>query len=391
MNKKVAIVHKYLPIYRYGVFNKISCFSDPVYEIFADSTGREGITTIPEAFAEKKPDQGGVKWFRTKSYYYKNSLQAWQSGILQKIFFGKYSLFILEGVSSQPSSWIFALACRLIGKKVIFWSHGFKGTDKGLKKLIRTVFFKHLPDGLILYGNFSKNIMVQAGFDGERIFVIGNSLNYTFQKSIRDSLLKEPSKLAKLKEELFSNDYQTIIFIGRLVPNKKVHEVVEMIARLDNAGFKLNCILIGDGPERTKLQSRIDELSLTNRCYFAGEIIDESEIAPLFLISDLMVSPGNVGLNCIHALAYGVPVITHNNFSLQNPEVEAITDQINGRLYQFGDLNDMTEKVKSWLFSEHPDRMKYCIKPVETDYNPESHAEKINRAVLYFLNGGKHV
>ena len=42
------------------------------------------------------------------------------------------------------------------------------------------------------------------------------------------------------------------------------------------------------------------------------------------------VSPGNVGLTAIHSLSYGTPVLTHNNFNNQMPEVESIQPGFNG-------------------------------------------------------------
>ena len=46
---------------------------------------------------------------------------------------------------------------------------------------------------------------------------------------------------------------------------------------------------------------------------------------------DITVSPDKVGLTAIHSMAYGRPVITHDNMDRQGPEVEAVipgrTDQ----------------------------------------------------------------
>ena len=41
-------------------------------------------------------------------------------------------------------------------------------------------------------------------------------------------------------------------------------------------------------------------------------------------MSDLTVSPGNIGLTAIHSLSYGTPVCSHSNFNNQMPESEAI-------------------------------------------------------------------
>jgi glycosyltransferase involved in cell wall biosynthesis len=383
---KVAIISKYLPYYRLAVFNRLSQIDEPKYEIVADSVGREGIITIPEHFALKSPAIGGISWSKSKSYYYKKSLQFWQTKVVSKIFKRQYKLFILDGASSHISTWIFSSLCRIAGKKVIFWSHGLKGTDKGLQKFIRNIFFKFMPHGLILYGDFSRDLMIKQGFNPDKIFVIGNSLNYLEQKEIRDRLLMNKTHLADLKAKIFKSDFKTIIFIGRLVPNKKVNRIIEALQKLKSQNLNLNCIIIGDGPDKEVLTSKISESGLSPQFYFPGELYDEEQIAELFLISDLMLSPGNVGLNCIHALAYGVPVITHNNFSYQNPEVESIKHGKNGLLYNHGDFSDMHVKIRDWFSVEHPEIMKECIEPIENKFNPENHSERINKAVLKVLD-----
>jgi glycosyltransferase involved in cell wall biosynthesis len=273
------------------------------------------------------------------------------------------------------------------GKKVIFWSHGLKGTDKRVNKIIRVFFFKYLPDALILYGDFSKNHMVKMGFDASKIFVIGNSLDYNLQKLSRLDLIKDKSECDNFKRSLFNNNDKTLIFIGRLTRKKNVDKLISSIQTLNNTGFNLNCIIIGDGESKDELKRLVDTNNLKGRVYFMNGIYDDTEIAKFFSISDLMVSPGNVGLNCIHSMAYGVPVLTHDNFSFQNPEVEAIINQENGLFYRYNDFNDMANKIKVWFeLYDNETVFSKCIYQVENKFNPLTHSYKINEAVVTVLN-----
>lgn len=381
---KVAIICKYLPNYRLAVFNQLSQIKNPKYEIIADTRGKEGIETIPIHYLKALPENGGVTWLCSKSFYYKRSLQYWQTNVFNRIFSKNYQLFVFDGAISHITTWIFSILCRLARKKVLFWTHGLKGTDKGVKNILKTIFFHYLPHGLIIYGNFSKEIMSQKGFNPDKIFVIGNSLNYLKQKQLRLELTKNKNVLLEYKKSIL-NDYKTIIFIGRLIPNKKVDKIISLVYDLKQENIYLNCIIIGNGENKDHLTRLISQNDLTAQFYFAGPVYDEEEIAKLFLISDLMLSPGNVGLNCIHSLAYGIPVITHDNFSYQNPEIEAINHGKNGLLYRFDDYTDMKEKVRDWFLSEHPNILEECLEPIEKKYNPINHARLINHAVSNFL------
>ena len=384
-NNRIGVVCKYLPDYRYAVFNRLSSIKELYYDIIGDTEGREGIKTIPKDILSRPVAKGGINFSYSKSYYYTKSLLLWETNVLKKIFSNQYKLFVFDGAISHISSWIFALICRVTNKKVIFWSHGFKGTDKGIKKIVRTIFFKYLPHGLILYGNFSKDIMVAEGFKKSKIFAIGNSLNYHEQKQMRDNWLKKNDVLQNFKKEIFNNNYPTLIFIGRLVSNKKVNEVLNAMAEIAEKGTILNCIIIGDGTERSRLVKQVETLKLEGRVHFSGALYEENDIAKHFLISDLMVSPGNVGLNCIHSLSFGVPVLTHDNFGSQNPEVEAISNGENGLFYAYNDFNDMTLKINKWFSEPRENVFQKCVEPIERHYNPETHCMNIHNAIVSIL------
>ena len=58
----------------------------------------------------------------------------------------------------------------------------------------------------------------------------------------------------------------------------------------------------------------------------------------------MLVSPGNVGLNAVHALSYGTPVITHNNVNNQMPEHETIIENFNGCFHKENDINSIAHE-----------------------------------------------
>ena len=83
--------------------------------------------------------------------------------------------------------------------------------------------------------------------------------------------------------------------------------------------------------------------------YFYGKTYKESELSKLIYSSDLMVSPGNTGLNAVHALSYGTPVGTHNNFNNQMPEAAIIEDKMTGFFFNEDDSEDLSLKIDLWF------------------------------------------
>lgn len=386
--KKIAVVCKLMPLYRLGVFQKLSSYDNYLeFTMFGDTKKQGGIEIIDWDFSQKLTG-GGLRWVKTKNYFYKPELLLWQTGIIKKILFSNFKVFIFEGAVSQLPVWIFAILCKLSNKKVLFWSHGFKGNDKGFLKILRTLFFKYLADGLLLYGHHQREIMISNKFNPEKLFVIYNSLQSEIQFKILENI--DRNAIEEEKNQLFKySELATIIFIGRLVKHKGVIEIIKTCNSLKKSGLEINCIFIGDGTQKQTLEKYTQENSLEEYIHFTGSLYNENDIARYFAMADLMVSPGNVGLNCVHSLAYGVPVLTHDNFRFQNPEVEAIIEGETGSFYKYGDYKDLKEKLKGWINSNKNNELvkNNCQSKIIQIFNSDNQANCIANSVKIILNG----
>lgn len=85
---------------------------------------------------------------------------------------------------------------------------------KDFEKWIKRAYFG-LADGAFIYGNHARNLMIKNGFDGSKLHVIHNSLDYDKQIVLRNKM-----KSTGLYKEHFSNDYPILCFIGRLTAVK---------------------------------------------------------------------------------------------------------------------------------------------------------------------------
>ena len=378
----LAIVFKYLPAYRLGVLYKLFEF-DKKFDItfYAGNKEQEGIKLANWYLLSKK---GNLKY--AKTWFYKPSLLLWQKGIISQIIFSKHDVFIFDGAISHLPNWIFLILCKLTGKKTLLWSHGFKGVDKGIKLKLRLLFFKYLASGNIIYGNTQKKIMIDLGFNPNTLTVIYNSLNPQLQREKLKCLVDK--EIHYLKKSWFNNPTTfTIIFIGRLVERKGVSDVVNAIYNLKIDGIHANCLIIGKGNQENALKRLIEKYNLADQIRMLGAVYEEDNLAKCFAASDLMLSPGNVGLNCIHSLGYGVPVCTHDNYEFQNPEVESIIDGENGVLFGYENYNDMILKLKEYILSgrSKKESQASCFKMIDNYYNPNNQAECIKSAVAKIL------
>ena len=131
-------------------------------------------------------------------------------------------------------------------------------------------------------------------------------------------------------------------------------------------------VLIGEGNDKEELLNLVKSLKLDRQVWFFGACYDESKIAELIFNANVCVSPGNVGLTAIHSLSYGTPVITHDSFSHQMPEFEAIIPNLTGNFFEEGNLQSMIEVIENWI-KLHPvkneELMKNCYKIIDEKYN----------------------
>jgi glycosyltransferase involved in cell wall biosynthesis len=102
-----------------------------------------------------------------------------------------------------------------------------------------------------------------------------------------------------------------LVTIGRLTPQKRFHLAVAAHGRLQATRPGLGLTIIGDGPERPRLEALARELGTAERVQFVGQV-SPTAVADTIGDADLCLFPAvaeGLGLAAIEALAAGVPVV----------------------------------------------------------------------------------
>jgi glycosyltransferase involved in cell wall biosynthesis len=105
-------------------------------------------------------------------------------------------------------------------------------------------------------------------------------------------------------------------------------------------------VVIGDGALKGSLQQLAGELHMSESVRWLGSFYEEDRLAPWFLIARCFVYPGAIGLSLIHALNYGLPVITHDQMRNHMPEIAALKPGVNGLLFRRNDPSDLAAKIR---------------------------------------------
>lgn len=301
----------------------------------------------------------------------------WQKGAIRHLLFKSYKFYITPGDFKCITNWILFPLLKLSNKRLYLWTHGLYGRESKTELFLKKIFYS-FADGFYLYGEYAKEVMIQNGYDKEKLHVIYNSLDYDLQLSIRNRI---SSSDVYLKH--FGNDNPVLIFIGRLTKTKNINLLLETQRILKDKNINVNLVVIGEGEERASLESEVIRLELKDEVWFLGAIYDEVVNSEYLYNADLCVSPGNVGLTAIHSLNYGTPVITHNNLPFQGPEFEAITEGETGSFFEYNNLISLVEKIDLWISNKN-DResiREKCYKVVDDKYNPSYQVSVIKKTI----------
>jgi glycosyltransferase involved in cell wall biosynthesis len=121
-----------------------------------------------------------------------------------------------------------------------------------------------------------------------------------------------PAPIAPLATPPPKRNGVVFAFAGRFVPEKGLSVLLRACAELRNAGVPFELRLIGDGPERAKLESLARQLSIADAVQFTGILQGESYEKMLADV-DVMVMPSlweeTAGLSAIEQMARGRAVL----------------------------------------------------------------------------------
>lgn len=101
-----------------------------------------------------------------------------------------------------------------------------------------------------------------------------------------------------------------LIYVGRLQRQKLVDDLVRMMPLVaGGAGPQLTLTLVGDGPERGRLEKLAEELGVRRQIDFAGQV-DNEELPEYLMRSHAYVSP-LTGMSLREAAVCGLPVVAY--------------------------------------------------------------------------------
>lgn len=327
-------------------FNHCPFYRFPIYSAIDKEFDAEFYFNDCIEFGSKPFDVNQLKGFKSFVHGYFTKLKKGYvvNTNISPLFNWKYTHYILTGDPSFLANWLILIYGVLFRKKVFLWCHGINAPIKKKSWRFLMSCFYGMAEGILLYGEHAIPYMKDLGCKEERMFCIHNSLDTELQTRLYNTELK-----SNIYKEHFGNDNPIVIYIGRIQKRKKVDQLVKAIYLLHNEGINVNLVIVGNIMDDDSIQKCVSDYNLEEQVWFYGPSYTEETNSLLLYNSDVCVSPGNVGLTCIHALSYGTPVISNDNFETQMPEYAAIVPDKTGDFYKENDIADMAKVLKKWI------------------------------------------
>ncbi|MBF8963994.1 N-acetyl-alpha-D-glucosaminyl L-malate synthase BshA [Pontibacter sp. FD36] len=152
-------------------------------------------------------------------------------------------------------------------------------------------------------------------------------------------------KFKRQKKEHFRaaispNNEKLLVHTSNFRGVKRVEDVIRIFAKVrEQMPSKL--LLVGDGPERPKMEKLCRDLKICNDVRFLGKLEAVEEVLS---IADLFLMPSekeSFGLAALEAMACEVPVISTNAGGIPELNVHGVT----GFVSEVGDVDDMVKNA----------------------------------------------
>jgi glycosyltransferase involved in cell wall biosynthesis len=236
---------------------------------------------------------------------------------------------------------------RLKRRPVVFWypdvligqwrtGGAFSPIAGRIGELYERLVLKLPIDRYIAISNSTREKLIEHGVKPERIDVVHCGF---------DPVVAQEARAAS---DAGHASEPTIVTASRLVPYKRVDLVVRALAKLapDHPGVRVR--IVGQGPERERLEQLAEELGVSSRVEFVGYVPVHDDVLKIIANASVFVSASEIegfGISVVEAAAVGVPFVISDI-----PVFREVTkDGTGGLLFRPGDADDLADKINRLL------------------------------------------
>lgn len=195
---------------------------------------------------------------------------------------------------------------------------------RGLRCMMRAFVLRRV-DGVIVTGEAVAAAFRAQGFDRPRFATL--PIVHDTDVLRRDAEAVFSAGAAWRRAFVPKNWRRLLLYVGRLASEKNL---AWLIAQMPSVPSDTGLVLVGDGPERARLERQVEESGLDGRVRFAGRF-EGRMVSAAMAVSDVLVLPSTsepFGAVVAEGLAWGTPVVVSDCVG-----AKSIVTAANGRVF----------------------------------------------------------
>lgn len=295
-----------------------------------------------------------------------------------KLIKEKPSVIVTEGGQNTFNNVQIKWYSRLFGVPYIQWDlgRGYQDFGNSLGRKLYMWIYKRIANRAELiygYNTSSKKYFEDLGIPSDKIVVLNNTADTVLLKKVIENSSKElPDDMVKL----YDPNKRYIIFVGSLLPTKRIEDFKEIMTKLKG---KYSLLIVGGGKEDYTRQ--LKTLFKDIDCIFLGYKKPE-ELLPYYNISSFCILPGLGGLSINQAMAYGLPVLcTHAD----GAESDVVKKDVTGYIYS--DIDDLVHYINSKTDDDWKQMGKNAAELMFGEFSIEKECERFIEGINTITNG----
>ncbi|TSD03040.1 MAG: Glycosyl transferase, group 1 [Parcubacteria group bacterium Athens0714_26] len=251
-----------------------------------------------------------------------------------KDFYVHYSF-----LAAFMASWI----VKVFGGRVFYWNCGLPWNYKRgfLRERFERLVYKMISFLVTGTESLKKEYAKNYHLPPEKIKVMPNWIDV--EKVRERQVMYDRNKL--LKQLKINSGEKIILFAHRLSRRKGAHYLPEILKKLEKENIIL--IVVGDGPERGDIESRIKNYELSEKARFLGWR-PQNEVLEYFTIADLFIMPSEEeGFPhvLLEAMASGTPFVAFDVGGVK----EITPPEIHSFVVSPGNIISFVDRIKELL------------------------------------------
>lgn len=228
------------------------------------------------------------------------------------------------------------LICLLKGKKMFATWHEVWGRDYWIKYMGILGYVSYVIERLSV---FLPNKIISISAHTTR------KLHSELNCSKQIATIPIGVEVDHINEIEASKNKSEVIYVGRFLSHKNIDLLIKSIAILKRQFPKVRCVIIGDGPERQRLEKLVAELDLSDNIQLPGFVKETDDVYALMKSSKVFMLPSTregFGIVAIEANACGLPIIVINH--PENAAKDLVQNKKNGCVVDL-DENEIAKTI----------------------------------------------